>query len=247
MRPTNNPVESAIIGRIDPTRGQVSQFATASDSYYHSVTFAVNRRLANNFSLLAHYTLSKAIDNSTDIRLDVVDGPVDGLNLRAERGLSFQDARHRFVASGVWNLNYSKNILLRDFQLSSIITLESGRPYNLKAGVDLDRNGDIPAFDRPAFLGRNVGVQPGFARVDMRLTRSISFKERFKFQAFFEAFNLFNRVNISTFDRTFPPDQRGNFNLPPNTGQNGRFIVTPDRFRGAFSPRQLQAGLRIEF
>lgn len=67
-------------------------------------------------------------------------------------GFSAQDAHHRFVASGNWDLSYTRNSLLRDFQLSSIITLESGQPYNLLAGVDLNMDGDTPFGDHPQGL-----------------------------------------------------------------------------------------------
>jgi len=81
--------------------------------------------------------------------------------------------------------------------------------------------------------------------MDLRLTRTLKATENIRFQVFVEAFNLFNRVNISDIDRLFPPDAKGNFLLPPK--ENGRFIITPDRFRGAFDPRQFQIGGKITF
>jgi hypothetical protein len=167
------------------------------------------------------------------------------LNIKDERGLSNLDVRSRFVLSGLWDLSYTKNRFLTGFQLSTIVTLNSGRPYNLLAGADLNRNGDNPPGDRPAGVGRNVGIKPGFANVDLRLTRTIAFGERYKFQGFVEVFNLFNRVNIDDIDRLFPPDEQGNFQLPPQDG--GRYIVTPDRYRSAFAPRQFQFGFRVNF
>jgi len=197
--------------------------------------------------VLAHYTLSKTIDDFIDFRVDQ-EGSValDPLRPRNERSLSLQDVRNRFVLSGIWALDYTKNPLLRDFQISSIVTLESGRPYNLLAGVDLDRNGDnLFPGDRPDGISRNLGITPGYANVDLRLTRSISIKERYRFQGFVEAFNLFNRVNISEISRIFPPDAQGRFTLPPKDGS--RFIATRDRYRNAFSPRQFQLGFRLTF
>ncbi|KAF0210658.1 MAG: ferrienterochelin and colicins outer membrane receptor [bacterium] len=96
---------------------------------------------------MAHYTFSKAIDNTSDFRPDLAE-TVNSLVIRDERGLSLQDVRSRFVLSGNWYLPY-KNLLMKGFQLSSIINLNTGRPYNLLAGRDLNGNGDLPNGDRP--------------------------------------------------------------------------------------------------
>lgn len=94
-------------------------------------------------------------------------------------------------------------------------------------------------------MGRNLGITPGFANVDLRLTRAFNFGERVRAQGFFEAFNLFNRTNVSQVSDTFPPDAQGNFALPPQ--RDGRFIAPPDNYRAAFAPRQLQFGFRLTF
>ncbi|MEW6735626.1 MAG: TonB-dependent receptor, partial [Acidobacteriota bacterium] len=245
IRPVpGSPLTSQMIGRIDPTRGDIIQFESAYDSYYHGITFSFVHRFNKGINLLASYTCSKAIDNFTDPRNDI-GSPSDPQRPAAERSLSLQDVRNRAVISGIYDLNLTTNRWLRDFQLSTIIRLESGRPYNLLAGVDLNMDGDTPINDRPLGLGRNVGVLPGFASVDLRLTRKISFLDHYQLQAFVEVFNLFNRVNISQIDNIFPPDGNGRFNLPAKNGD--RFIAPRERFRGAFAPRQFQIGMRLSF
>lgn len=246
VRPTpGNLTASLLTGRVDPTRGNVFEYESAFDSYYHGVTFALNRRFSNRYGVLASYTFSKAIDNiSESLTINATNGQNNSFDLRAERGLSPNDVRHRFVASGLWELSYTRNPLLRDFQLSTIVTLESGRPYNLRAGADLNQDGDSSG-DRPLGLGRNVGVTPGYANVDLRLTRTFSFGERVRAQGFVEAFNLFNRLNVSQVSNTFLPNPQGQFNLPPQ--KNGRYIAPPANYRAAFAPRQLQLGFRLTF
>jgi hypothetical protein len=238
-----SPVASLQTGRVFPDRGDVNQFESAYDSYYHSLTLSINRRFANHFGFISHYTFSKAIDNFIDVRVDLLENE-NSLRPGDERGLSLQDVRHRLVFSGTWDLNYTKNSLLRDFQLSAILNLNTGRPYNLLAGQDLNMNGDANTpGDRSTDLGRNAGITPGFANFDLRLSRSLTIKDRYRLQGFIEAFNIFNRVNINEIDRTIPPDAQGRFNLPPRDG--GRFIVTPNRFRSSFAPRQFQFGFRL--
>ncbi len=249
VRPVmGDPVTSAMIGRVDPTRGDIFEFTNAYDSYYNAFSVSVNRRLSQHIGFLSSYTFAKSIDNFIDIRNELQQ-TVDPTNPRGERGLSLQDVRSRFVFSGVWDLNYTKNPFFKDFQLSGIVNLESGRPYNLLAGVDLNMNGDNPPGDRPLVGGtsiaRNSGLTPGFANVDLRLTRKVSFKEKYVLQLHIEAFNLFNRVNISDINPIFTPDSNGVFNLPTKDGS--RFTAPRDRYRAAFAPRQFQLGLKLSF
>lgn len=231
-------------GRVDPGRGDVFSFEGSGDSYYHGVSFVLNRRLSNHFGGLVSYTYSKALDNFVDFQADREELQ-DSLNLRNERSYSSNDVPHRFVASGTLDLNYSKNIFLKDFLLSAIITINSGRPFNLLAGVDVNRNGDNPPGDRPAAIGRNLGISPNFAIFDMRLTRAIRLKDHYQLSLTLEAFNLFNRVNVLGLNRIYLPNSDGSFNLPAK--EDGRFIATPDRFRDASAARQLQIGIRFSF
>ncbi|HXF06421.1 MAG TPA: TonB-dependent receptor [Blastocatellia bacterium] len=239
VNPTCGPIP-ATCGRVFPGRPEIYQFESSGDSYYHGLTVAVERRMSRKLSFRAHYTFSKAIDDFVDWRVENQETG-NPLNLRGERALSLQDARHRAVLSGLWDLDYGKHWLVRGYTFSTIVTLTSGRPYNLLAGVDLNGDGDIPPGDRPASLGRNVGISPGYANVDARLVRTLSLGDRITAQLILESFNLFNRVNISEFGRVFLPGTP----LPPK--KDGRFIVTPDRYRGAFAARQIQFGIKLLF
>lgn len=242
----NNAIASFTTGRLNPNSGSIVYFESAADSYYHGFSASVAGQITKGINLLAHYTFSKGIDNFLDYNPTIPGiNPIDPLNPGRERSLSLQDVRSRFVLSGSWDLGRTRNLLLKNLSISSIVTLESGRPYNLLAGGDLDMNGDFPPSDRPLGIGRNAGITPGFANVDLRLTRTFAVKESVKITATIEAFNLFNRVNISEIDFTFPPDAKGNFHLPEQHG--GRFIAPPARYRNAFAPRQLQFGLKVNF
>jgi hypothetical protein len=173
VRPVvGNPLASVLFGRVDPSQGEVFEFQAASDSYYHGLTLSFNRRLGQRFNFMANYTVSKAIDNFVDFRIESGRSELgNSLDPGNERGLSLQDARQRFVLSGTWELNYTRNFWLRNFQLSTIVNLDAGRPYNLLAGVDLNGSGDLPPADRPLGIGRNAGITPGFANLDLRLAR----------------------------------------------------------------------------
>jgi hypothetical protein len=243
-----DPLGSIITGRVDPSIGEYQEFESSFDSYYHAITVGMRGRFSRRLNFLAHYTFSKAIDNTDDFNPlnQVSDNP---LRPDLERGLSLQDLRGRFVFTGLFNLSYTQNRFLRDYQISTILNLNTGRPYNLFAGVDVNQNADNPPGDRPRVggvtIGRNTGIRPGFAGMDVRLTRSIEMGERLRIQAFAEVFNLFNRVNIDGVDGIYPPNIRGEFQLPEQSG--GRFIAPRERYRSASSPRQFQFGFRLTF
>jgi hypothetical protein len=241
-----NPTLSEEMGRVDPNKGEVISFESDGDSYYNGATISISSRYKRHFTLLAHYTVSKAIDDYVDaLRVDILTQQ-DPLNLRGERSLSLQDVHSRFVLSSTYDSGRTRNFLIRDLQFSSIITINSGQPFNLLAGSDLDGNGDNAApADRPDRIGRNAGIGPGFASVDIRASRSFAIGERVRIAGYLEAFNLFNRLNIDKVNAVFPPNPDGTFSLPPK--QNGMFIATPDRYVSAFRPRQFQLGIRMTF
>ena len=90
-----------------------------------------------------------------------------------------------------------------------------------------------------------TGIRPGYAQVDLRLTRSFELGDTFKLDFFADVFNLFNRLNVRLINNTYPIQPDGSFNLPATV--NGRYPVTRDRYTSAFAPRQFQIGFRLKF
>src|SRR6185503_20955769 len=74
-----------------------------------------------------------------------------GFNPLAEKGPATYDQRHRFVLSGVARLPL-------DFQLSTIVTAASGRPFTALAGADL--NGDGNGGGSPPDRARRTPSDP---------------------------------------------------------------------------------------
>ena len=75
---------------------------------------------------------------------------------------------------------------------------------------------------------RNIFRGPGFANVDAGLIKNNRWAERYNVQLRFEFFNLFNRVNLQGVDSDL---SSGTFGYSTST----------------YNPRNIQAGLRIEF
>jgi hypothetical protein len=81
-------------------------------------------------NLTANYTYSHTIDNgnfTTFINL-----PENQFDYQDERANSNQDARHRLVTN--FTAATPDHGFARNFEFSSIITLQSGRPFTLFAG-----------------------------------------------------------------------------------------------------------------
>jgi hypothetical protein len=78
----------------------------AASSIYHGLSIKVERRVATGLSLLASYTFSKHIDDSSAQEgfLDRAGGIQNRYDLGAERSLSSFDTPHRAVVSAVYEL-----------------------------------------------------------------------------------------------------------------------------------------------
>ena len=196
--------------RPNPAFGRISVFDSGADSVYHGGFMQLTKRFANNFQFLTSYTFSKVLDSVPDATAVVTgadDSKVaqDTLLPNLDRGPGSTDIRHRFVFSGVWDMPYARSLsnpvlraLLRDYQLSTIAQIQSGRRFSAAVGGDPNNDGN-PSTDRVPYVGRNTIVGPWFATVDLRVSRDIPlFRESVKMRLLGEAFNLTNRANFNT-------------------------------------------------
>jgi hypothetical protein len=96
-----------------------------------------NSRLNRNFTLFGNYSYNM-------IKSDVDNGgsPADPNNFREDYGRSLLERRHRLQLVGSFGVPLG-------LRLSPFVIVQSGAPYNLTTGVDL--NGDTLPLDRPAF------------------------------------------------------------------------------------------------
>jgi hypothetical protein len=161
------------------------------NAVYHGLTLQAIERFGKYFNLNANYTYSHIIDDgnfTTFINL-----PQNQFDQRSERGNSNQDVRHRFVTN--FTAEAPKSSFLRNFALSSIITVQSGRPFTMFVGGDT--NGDTnPVTDRVGLSSRNSYIGQPLRTWDFRLSRYFVFNEKKRLDLIFDAFNLLNRQNI---------------------------------------------------
>jgi carboxypeptidase family protein len=235
---------------VNPGILQADQYSSKASALYEGGIIELKKRFGNNFTVIGNYTFSKAFDTSTDFNSDF--GPQDNTNLSAERGLSDFDQRHKLVAAAVIESPW-KNAFLTGFTLSPIVRYNSGHPFNLLAGADV--NGDRHSTnDRPIGAGRNTGRGPNYAAFDLRLARTIKLGEKAGLQLVAEGFNLLNRTNFASVNNVVGPG----FGLPQSAGGAGSttFNVTgtsaiqpslPLGFTSVFPKREIQLGLRLSF
>src|SRR5262249_60807467 len=156
------------------------------------VTFQVIDRHNKYFPLNANYTLSHTLDDGTFVTF--VSTPQSNDQRGLERANSNQDARHRFVANFVADAPEQWK-LLRNFEFSSIVTLQSGRPFTLFVGFDANNDGN-PVTYRVSNVSRNTYRGDSLQSFDLRLSRAIHLNERARLNLAMDAFNVFNRANI---------------------------------------------------
>ena len=121
---------------------------------------------------------------------------------------SSNDERHRFVANGIVDLPW-------DFQLSGILTLGSGTPYNIFEDIG-PRTIFRPNAGYPD--GYNFIIPNAFAyrNLDLRLTKNFEIGNGSELEVFVDAINVFNFSNYTGFDGGTgdPSSPNANFGRP---------------------------------
>jgi hypothetical protein len=225
---------------------QDNVYESTANSFYNAGTISIQRRFANNFSINAHYTLSKSIDEVTDFNSDW--SAQNPLNVRLDRALSAFDQRHRAVFSGVFASPW-RNKILANWLFSPIFIAGSGRPFNLLMGIDVNNDGRSQS-DRPYSAGRNTGIGEPFYSFDARLARRFPIKEDMFIEVTFEGFNLLNRTNFQGINNVV-----GGLTIPQlralgESRPRGNPLAKPTQplgFTSAAPARQLQFGVRFTF
>ncbi|HVR39529.1 MAG TPA: TonB-dependent receptor, partial [Thermoanaerobaculia bacterium] len=202
-------------GRPFKNFARIIEFQSSSKSRYDGLTLDVQKRFSNNWQARIAYTYSTVKDDRPDATA-VVPGTDDAKFVSDPQRFSTDytygdnDVRHRIVLSGVWNLDsYAQklgNSTLRMFaegwSVSGIASYQTGQPYSAVISGDLNNDGNASNDLAPGFR-RNALRLPAQFSVDPRLTREIRFGGDIRLQLIAEAFNVFNRSNVSNVNRTY--------------------------------------------
>jgi Carboxypeptidase regulatory-like domain/TonB dependent receptor len=229
---------------------QNNVYSSLATALYQGGIFEIRRAFSNHFMVMANYTYSKALDEATDFNSDY--SPFNATCLRCDRSVSDFDQRHKVVIAGVFESPWGKSRILGGFQLSPVFNYNSGHPFNLLAGADINGDGHF-TNDRPPGTPRNSGLGPSYYDFDMRLSRAFKFGEKAALQFTAEAFNLANHTNYASVNNivgaAFAPPFRVRGITPGTVLSDGTVVSpsTPFGFTAAFPKRQIQLGARFTF
>ena len=275
--PFYTPRPGATFGTPNAQIVQNDQTTSAGNSTYNALTASLTKRYGHGLQFQANYTFSKAIDNTSDFSSQSTPFRPDLLNL--DRAISAFNIKHSFVANAVYTSpTYRggglKSLLYSDFIIAPIVSVRSGVPFTLLVpGIAPNgTNGAHTNEARPYGEARNLGVGPGFARFDLRISRDIVLKRDsgVKLQLIAQAANLLNHTNFTSVQNIFPNTAATNaagvttsalVATPEGTVDllNGPYnykgfrpngpsqLSDPLAFQSAAPPRQVSFGLELSF
>ena len=229
-----------------PQFSSVTLINSLTNSNYDALQAQLRRRFKGS-TWQVSYTLAKAISQNTNDNASFNTDPWNTFG-NDDRGLDENDRRQSLSVSVIAPLPLG-------IQLATIVSLRNGNPWDVTAGVDLDRDGNNQ--DRPAGLQKNSGgtksdtnlaIINAFRQsrnlapitmdqltrtsadrvVDLRATKQFQIRSRTRFEVFLEAYNLLNGVN---------------FENPSGAITSGSFAT----YTTARDARQIQWGARIQF
>lgn len=141
--------------RINRNFGVLLFVTNGVTSSYQAMTAELRRSFNGGLSLQTNYRYSKWLDTSSDTSTGQFQdnsepgkGAEDINCLRCERARSLFDIPHRFSASLLWAPQLFRNggefyrKIVSNWQLSSIITAQSGRPFSIWNGAAASAGGD---------------------------------------------------------------------------------------------------------
>ena len=220
-------------GRTYPEVGALFVQTNTGTTSYHGVTFELQRRFRDGYGLHASYTTSDA-ETNVDSLANLSDLP-ENLDIN-EYGPSRQQVAHRFTLTMISEVPADVPVVGL-LNVSGLVSLESGRHYNVYIGADSNADGN-PNTDRPCCVGRNSYEGPGYASVDLRIAREFALRDRARLQISLDFFNLFNRTNVKDVNTVWGGIDT---NVPP-APQFGFGTA-----RDVFNPFQTQIGAKLKF
>jgi len=215
----------------------------SGNAVYHGFVAQISQRFRRFFTLSANLTVSKTLDDGTFTTF--VSTPQDLYERNLERANSNQDVRKRFVTS--FSFNGPSETMFRKFQLSSIVTIQSGRPFTLFVGYDA--NGDTnPVTDRVGQSARNTYWGADLYAADLRMSRYFDLGSRMRLDIAMDAFNALNHANVDEVNSVYGfSDFLGP--IPRHYGDGATSPASPTfgTPRTVLNPRLVQVSAKLTF
>jgi Carboxypeptidase regulatory-like domain/TonB dependent receptor len=223
-----------------PNYGTISAWEPRGPSNYDALQLTAEKRMGFGLSFLGAYTWSRSLDEGAGGNSSTGESRINiqnPRNLIADYGLSNFNFSQRFTLSTVYlipighgrqflgNANRVVDGVVGGWQLTSIVTLESGAPFSVSLASATANtgtftrpnricNGNLPSgqqtikewynpscFVNPPLYtfgntGRNVLIGPGLETWDLGADKDFRITERFGLQFRAEFFNTLNHPNF---------------------------------------------------
>ena len=155
-----NGLSSTILDQIRPFRGyrSINMITPQFNSNYHSLQVLGQRRFSGSSQVNVAYTWSK---NLTDNPTDRATAPENSYDISIDRGRAALDRRHIFTANYIYEVPWFNKRhdftahILGGWELSGIVTIQSGLPFTLTTNFDAAGLGNVTALvagNRPNLL-----------------------------------------------------------------------------------------------
>lgn len=184
-------------------------------SFYDGLAVQLNKRFSHGLQANVSYTWAHELDDgqgfgqaTQNIFLSNANAWLVNGDFRGDYGNGLEDQPQRFSLSWIWAPTFVHRdgalykYLVNNWQLSSITTINSSRPYGnptiSTSGTPV--TGMFNTFSingyglsgRVPFLPESSVWQPASYRDDVRISKILPFGERYKLYLNFEAFNITN-------------------------------------------------------
>lgn len=249
---------------LGPAFGSMASVEPTGKSEYNSFQVTLDKRFAKNFSVLANYTLSKSMDHSSENKQTGI-VQINPYDIDFDWGLSNFDHRHRFTTSALYALPSFSDRLVNAFvggwNLTGILTMQSGPPFTVVSGVDNARSGtsnqigdivgdpNLPSgrtrgeqilkwFNTGAFTTNALGTFGNAGRNTLTGPGYTSLD-----MGLHKSFPIVENVKVQFRFEAFNVLNNVNLNLPNSTVTSSNF----GRITTAQDPRILQLALRLTF
>jgi carboxypeptidase family protein/TonB-dependent receptor-like protein len=252
--------------------GNILEIRDSVSTKYHALVLQANRRLTHGLQFQSSYTLSRAQDNggsqSSNTFTPGFSALFDPFNASADSGLSPFDRRHKFVASVVYNTNFTgfsdtAKAILNGWTIAPIVNMYSGFRYTavtngftpptaVATGTTFgtpQQTGSINGTNGSLRFGltpNNAFHAPSIKYVDMRISRRFKVTEGSKIEFLAEGFNIFNRTQVTGVNnRMYVLSASGSTVI----GTFDPTFGTPSDLSNGFffRERQIQLAARFEF
>jgi hypothetical protein len=260
--------------RPNPNFSSITDIFSGVNSNYEAMVAQFQHRLSYYVSVNTNFTWSHALDfgenNTTGASAIAM---LDPTNIALDYGNSNQNVPYRYtafiLAQSPWHYHGALGYLLNNFELAPTFQTQSGLPYSVgisgsssKLYTTPGQAGQQSIISTTSFNGsgganripliiRNAYQMPKTWGVDLRASKGLVLKERYKLEFLAEAFNLMNHQNVTGIGTTayiVTEDATNHLNtFTPYTSTPFRSITSTNNSNFAYNVRQIQMALRFSF